>query len=184
MFDAAAVEPVDRLELVERDDDARLAQIAEAPWQRKYLGRQARDVAVAPDARELHRHAHRARWSRPRAAAPALRAADRLLEPAARLVPARLHREQRSRVAFEKGEIGAVAADRDFGGQRAAAADGAQRLADQGRLAVAPRGDEEDFLAGGQIAHEPVQLVDAIDERRRGHDLAVHEWVFHYVKST
>ena len=59
VLDAAAVERVDRLKLVERDDDARFAQIAEAAWQRKHLGRQARDVAVAAGARKRHRHPHR-----------------------------------------------------------------------------------------------------------------------------
>ena len=103
------------------------------------------------------------------------------LQPAARLVPAGLHREQRPGVALEECEVGAVAADRDFGGERAAAADGAQRLPDQRRLAVSSRRDEEDLLAGCQVAHEAIQLVDAIDERCRRHDLAVHEWVFHYV---
>ena len=110
-----------------------------------------------------------------------LRGADGVLEPGARLVPAGLHLEQRPCIAFEECEVGAVAADRHFGGERAAAADGAQRLPDQRRLAVPPRRDEKHLLAGRQVAHEPIQLVDAVDERCRRHDLAVHEWIFHYV---
>ena len=61
VLDAAAVESVDGLKLVERDDDAGLAQIAEAPGQREHLGREARDVAIGADGRELHRHPHRPR---------------------------------------------------------------------------------------------------------------------------
>ena len=41
VFDAAAVESVNRLELVEGDDDAGLPQIAEPPWQGEDLGREA-----------------------------------------------------------------------------------------------------------------------------------------------
>ena len=180
VLDTAAVESVDGLKLVERDDDARLAQIAEAPGQREHLGGEARDVAIGPGGGELHRHPHR---SRRVGLDPQLRLCrgDGFFEPAARLVPTRLHRQQRPGVALEEREIGAVAADRDVGGQGAAAADGPQRLPDEGRLAVPSGRDEEDLLARRQVAHEPVQLVDAIDERCRGHDLAVYEWVFHYV---
>ena len=88
---------------------------------------------------------------------------------------------QRARISLQKGEIGAVAADRDVRRQRSAARNRSQSLPDQGGLAVTPRGNEEDLLARGQIAHEPVELVDAVDERRRRHHLAVDKWIFHYV---
>ena len=66
--------------------------------------------------------------------------------------------------------------------QRAAARHRRQRVADQRRLAVAPRRDQEDLLGGGEVGHQPVELDDAVDERRRRHDLAVDEWVLHYGK--
>src|SRR4029453_4951015 len=51
--------------------------------------------------------------------------------------------------------------------------------ADQRRLAVAPRRDQEHFLAGQQVGGEAFQLVFAIDEGRRRHDFAVDEGVLH-----
>jgi hypothetical protein len=180
MLDAAAVEAVDGLKLVERDDNAGLAQIAEASGQGKHVGGKSRDIAVGPDGRELHRHAHRPGRVGLESQLRLCRA-DGFFNPGARLVPTCLHGEQRARVTFEKSEIRAVAADRHLGGERAAAADGAKRVPDQRGLAVPPRRDEEHLLPGRQVAHEPIQLVDAIDERCRRHDLTVHKWVFHYV---
>ena len=50
-------------------------------------------------------------------------------------------------------------------------------VADQRRLAVAARRDQEDLLPVGQVAAEPLALVVAVGERRRGDDLAVDERV-------
>ena len=57
---------------------------------------------------------------------------------------------------------------------------GRQRVANQRGLAVPAGRDEEHLLAGRQVADQPVQLVDAVDERRGRHDFAVDEWVLHY----
>ena len=42
-----------------------------------------------------------------------------------------------------------------------------QRLADERRLAVAPRRDEEHLLAGHEVPDQPVQLDGAVDELER-----------------
>jgi hypothetical protein len=54
-------------------------------------------------------------------------------------------------------------------------------VADERRFAVAARRDEEDLLAGVQIADEAVELDDAIDEGRGRDDLAVDERIVRYV---
>ena len=54
-------------------------------------------------------------------------------------------------------------------------------MADQRRLAVAARRDQEDLLARRQVGDQAVELGDAVDERRRRDDLAVDERVLHYV---
>ena len=88
-----------------------------------------------------------------------------------------LDRRQRPGIAFEKADVRAVAADGDVDDQRAAAGGRGERSLDQRRLAVAARRDEEDLLAGEQIAGQAVELVFAIDERGLGHDLAIDEGV-------
>jgi hypothetical protein len=57
LFDAAAVEAADRLELVERHDDPAAARVGETGGQREHLGREARDVARGADGGEGDRHA-------------------------------------------------------------------------------------------------------------------------------
>ena len=61
VLDAAAVEAVDRLELVERDDDRALLFGREAAGQREDLVGEPVDVAVVLDEREGHGEAPRAR---------------------------------------------------------------------------------------------------------------------------
>ena len=56
-----------------------------------------------------------------------------------------------------------------------------QRLADERRLAVAPGGDEEDLLPGGQVGDQAVELDLAVGERSGRDDLAVDEGVGHGV---
>ena len=57
LFDAAAVEPADRLELVERDDDPAAAHVGEPGGEREHLGRETRDVACGADGGEGDSHA-------------------------------------------------------------------------------------------------------------------------------
>jgi hypothetical protein len=85
----------------------------------------------------------------------------------------RIHATARSQ------RVRAVARDRDLDGQGAAAVERVERTADERRLAVAARRDEEDLLARGQVLGEPAQLVLAVDERGGRHDLAVDEGVLH-----
>jgi hypothetical protein len=138
VLDAAAVETGDRLELVERDDHRAAALGGEASGQREHLVRQPGDVAVGPDERKRHRDA----------VAPAgigLVAdlgpgrGDCGEQPGAGALPARFHRRQRAGVAFEERDVGAVAADGYLDRERPAPGQGGQRLADQGRFAVAAR---------------------------------------------
>ena len=94
----------------------------------------------------------------------------------------RFGRNQRAGVAFEERDVGAEAADRDLDGERAAPRHGRQRAADERRLAVAPRRDEEDLLTRGEVLHEALELDHAVDECRGRHDLSVDERILRYVK--
>ena len=79
----------------------------------------------------------------------------------------RFDRDQRPGVALEERDVRAEAADGDLDGQRAAARRRRERLPHQRRLAVAARRDQEDLLAGQQVAGQPVELGLAVDERRQ-----------------
>ena len=176
MLDAAAVEGGNRLELVERDGQLAAAAVGDPAGQREDLLRQPRHVAVA--ARRRERHGERSLAGR-RAIDPHFRPhrRQRLAQPRHRAPGLLLDRRQRARIAFEKADVRAVAADGDVDDQRAAAGGGGERSPDQRRLAVAARRDEEHLLAGEQIAGEAVELVFAIDERGLGDDLAIDEGV-------
>jgi 4'-phosphopantetheinyl transferase EntD len=82
---------------------------------------------------------------------------------------------------FEEGHVRAVAADGELDGERAVPVQRRQRLADQRRLAVAARRDEEDFLAGREVADQALELHHPVDEPGRRHDLAVDEGILGYV---
>ena len=97
---------------------------------------------------------------------PALQPADR-----------RVGGDQRLRVGFEEADVRAGRGDRDLDGEDLLARQAAHHVADQRRLAVAARRDQEHLLAGGEVAAEPLALVLAVGERRRGDDFAVDERV-------
>ena len=179
VLDRAAVEAGDRLELVERDDDLAAADLGEAGGEREDLLRQARDVALGAHAGKRDGHgAERRRIGRVSdlgAGRP-----DRVLQPRAGALPSGLGGDERAGVALEKRHVRAEAADGHLHGQRAAARHGRERAADQRRLAVPARRDEEDLLAGGEVGDQPVELGDPVDERRGRHDLAVDERVAGY----
>ncbi len=174
----SAVERPDRLELVERDGQAAAAGFGDAARQREDLLGEPRDIAIG---------SRRGERQRQQAAAGrvALHAnvrpgrTEHVAEPRPRPIEPRFDREQGAGVALEEGHVGAVAAHGDLDREGAAARGGPQRLPDERRLAVAPRRNEEDLLAGGEIAGEPVQLDLAIDERVGRDDLAVYEWIVH-----
>ena len=100
-----------------------------------------------------------------------------LAQPRSGAFQSRFGRRQRPGVALEERDVGAVAADLDFDGQRAASSRTLQGLADQRRLAIPARRNEEDLLAGMEIPAKPVELDFAVDERRHRHDLSVNERV-------
>ena len=90
--------------------------------------------------------------------------------------------DERLRVGLEEADVRAGRGDGDLDGQDLLAGQAAHHVADQRRLAVAARRDQEDLLAGGEVAAEPLALVLAVGEGRRGDDLAVDERVVaHYV---
>src|SRR5262249_4930932 len=109
--------------------------------------------------------------------------ANGLAEPGSRPIPACFGGDERPRVALEEGDIGAEAADGDVDRQRAAPADGGERVPDERRFAVGGRGEEEGLRAGGEAATEPIELLDAVGEGRRRHDFAVDERIDHYSNS-
>ena len=86
---------------------------------------------------------------------------------------------QRPGVALEEGDVRAVAADLHLDREGAAPGRALQGLADERRLAVAARRDEEDLLAGVEVAAEPVELDLAVDEGRGRNDLPVDEGIGH-----
>src|SRR5205085_829554 len=83
------------------------------------------------------------------------------------------------RVAFEEGEIRTVAADGQLDGQRAVPRQCGQRLANQRRLPVAARRDQEHLLAVAEVGDQAVELGLAVDEGVTGSDFAVDEGVGH-----
>ena len=155
----------------------RPASLGEARGQREHLLREPRDVAIGAHVREATRvsRAEPSACVRRSYRTSARRRPDRVPQPGAGLVPLGFGGHQRAGIAFEKGDIGAEAADGDLDGQRAPPGHGRERPPDQRRLAVAAWRDEEDLLGRRQIADQPIELGDAVDERRRRHDLAVDE---------
>jgi hypothetical protein len=182
VLDGAAIERVDPLELVERDDDLPPAVGGEPPRQRKQLIGKARHVSLGP-----HQGKHDGQAAGPGAVLlePDLRTRgrDRLQQPLPRAFPPRFDRGERPRVALEEGDVGAVSGHRQLDDQYAPPLERPQRLPHQRRLAVAPRRDQEDLLRGGEIRDEAVELVRTVGEGAGGYDLAVHERVLHGVTS-
>jgi hypothetical protein len=105
--------------------------------------------------------------------------AEHLPQPRPRLVDACFHCQQRPCVAFEESDIGAVTTDRHLDRKGTGATCGAERLANERRLAVTARRDQKDFLAGEQVPGEPVELDFAIDKRRNRYNLAIDKWIVH-----
>ena len=103
--------------------------------------------------------------------------AEQLGGPAPQPADRRVGGDQRPRVGLEEADVRAGRGDGDLDGEDLLARQAAHHVADQRRLAVAARRDQEHLLAGGQVAAEPLALVLAVGERRRGDDLAVDERV-------
>jgi hypothetical protein len=72
-----------------------------------------------------------------------------------------------------------VAADGDVHGEDTAQSQRLERLADQRRLAVSARRDQEHLLPVAQVGHQAQQLRFPSDERIVRNDLAVDEWIIH-----
>ena len=185
MLDRPAVEAADRLKLVEGDDHRPASRVGEPRGKGEDLLRETRDVAIRSDA--WKGDADRAERAGGHAVADlGARRTDHLAQPGPRAIALRLGGaggHDGPGVALEEGDVGAEAADRHLDRQRAALRHGGERVADQRRLAVSARRDQEDLLAGGEIGDQPIQLDDAVREGRRGHDLAVDEGILHYGSS-
>src|SRR5262249_23273882 len=110
------------------------------------------------------------------------RRADRLAQPRTGVVGPGFGRGDCAGVSLEERDVRAEAADRDGDRDRALARHRRESPGDQRRLAVAPRRDEEDLLTGGEIGHQPAQLVGSVDERRRRNHFAIDERIAGYVE--
>src|SRR5262245_38189932 len=99
VLDAAAVEAVDRLELVERDDDGALALGGELAGQRENFVRETVEIACGRHLRKRDREAPESGFFR---LEPDLRPGgpDRVHQPRARAIPLRLDRGDGARVSF------------------------------------------------------------------------------------
>ena len=180
VLDAAAVERRDGLELVERDRHPAAPGLGDPSRQREDLLREMRDVAIGPDRGKETEIS----------AAPGLVGLDadlgpdarqHLAQPRARAIEPGFGGRQGAGVALEKGDVRAVAADLTSTVRAPLRAALFKRLADERRLAVAARRDEEDLLAGIEVAAEPVELDLAVDEGRGRNDLAVDEGIGHAI---
>ncbi len=178
MFDAPAVERRDALELVERDRHPAAPGFGDASREGKDLVREVRDVAFGPDRWEGHGDLAAPGFVRLDAhLGPDAR--QHLAQPRASAIEPGFGRRQGAGIAFEKGDVRAVAADLHLDREGTAAGRALQRLADERRLAVAARRDEEDLLPGIEVAAEPVELDLAVDEGRGRNDFPVDEGIGH-----
>ena len=130
VLDAAAVERPDRLEFVERDRHPAPSGLGDAARKRKDLLGEVGHVAIGPHGGERHRDL----------AAPAFVGLDpdlgpdagqHLAQPRPGPVQPRVGRRQRPCVAFEEGDVGAVAADLHLDGEGAASGRALQGLPHQ-----------------------------------------------------
>ena len=138
MLDRAAVEALDRLELVQGDHHGSLSLRGEPPGQGEDLVRQPVDVALRPGRRKRDRETV---W------APVLgfvadlrpRRRDGSGQPGSCGLPFRVGRGEGACIALEKRDVRTVAADRQIDRQRSVPRERGQRAAHEGRLAVSPR---------------------------------------------
>src|SRR5262249_40936684 len=151
MFDRSAVEAGDRLEFVEGDDDRSPADFGEPAGQGEDLLGEPGNLPLRTRPWKRHGEKGSCPFSqvRRKGVGPLLEVdfgtgrANGLAEPGSRPIPACFGGDERPRVALEEGDIGAEAADGDVDRQRAAPADGGERVPDERRFAGAARRDEE-----------------------------------------
>ena len=178
LFDAATVESADGLELVERDDDPAARASASRAGNAKISGAR-RETSLA------ERTAGKATATAETPSGAVSSRTSGLVAPIAsrshnrRPRHARLRRQHRLGISFEKRQIGAVATDSGLDRQAPGTLGVGQRSPDERRFAVAPRRDEEHFLPGEQVGAQALELVVAVDEGRLRDDLTVDERVFH-----
>ena len=98
----------------------------------------------------------------------------------------RVGRHQGLRIGLEKADVRARRRDRDLDRQDALPRQAAHDVADERRLAVAARRDQEDLLARGQVGAQALPLALTVGERLAGDDLAVDEGIagIHYADYT
>src|SRR6187402_2155626 len=123
MFDAAAVETVDRLELVERDDDGALALAGELTGKQEDFVGEAIHIACGRHLRKCDREPPEARFFR-FVANLRTRRDDRLGKPRPCALPFRFDGGNGPRIALEEGEVRAVAADGEVDGERSTSPEG------------------------------------------------------------
>ena len=177
LLDAAAVVGGDRLELVERDREPPVQPVGQPRRQREDVVGEPRGVLGRAHGGERHRHAA--------AGEPALDAhfrrdaREQFAEPRSRPPDARFDREQRPRVALEKGDVRAEAGDGHLDRGHLLLRQRIERLADERRLPVPPRRDQEDFLAVAEIGDQAIQFLVTVGEGRARNDLTVDKRILH-----
>ena len=173
LLHAAAVETADRLELVEGDRQPAIEARGDPRRQDEDLLRQPGRVARRPDAGKRDRQAGTIGVD----AQLRLGAGEHVAQPAAGASRPGVERGQGPRVALEERDVRTEAADGDFERDDAIAREADEGLADQRRLAVAARRNQEDFLAVSEVGGQTVELGAPADERGPRDDLAVDEGV-------
>ena len=174
VLDAAAVERVDGLEFVERDDDRAFPVGGKPSGQLEDFVGQAIDVSGRSNSGKADREMAVGLEAQLRP-----RAGDDVGEPCSRALPLGLDRGEGLGVSLQKRHVRAVAADGQIHGEGPASSQRAQRAMDERRLAVSARGDEEDLLAAAEVRRQTVELRLAVGERIVGHDFAVNEGIVH-----
>ena len=181
VFDVAAVEGGDGLELVEGDGEALVARDGDPSRQREDLGGETCGVARGPDRREGHRDPPGRRAARAHRGSvdPHLGSDgfEQVLGPPPDPADGGLGGEERARVGFEEPDVRAGRGDGNLDGEDALASQAAEHVADQRRLAVAAGRDEEHLLALGQVLPQPGALLVAVGEGAGRDNLAVDERV-------
>ena len=102
---------------------------------------------------------------------------QQLARPAPQPAGRRVRRDQGGGVGLEKADVRARRGDRHLDRQQALPGEAAHHVPDQRGLAVAAGRNQEDLLAGGQVASEAIALALPVGERARRDDLAIDERV-------
>jgi hypothetical protein len=174
VLDVAAVEGGDGLELVEGDGHPLAARRGDARRQREDLRRELRRVPRRPHCGKRDGKARLAGGLgvEPQLGAHRLEQAGR---PAPQTPDGCLGGHERARVGLEEPDIGAGRRHGDLHREHPFRGKAFHDVADERRLAVPTRRNQEDLLTFRKVAPETQALAVAVGERRRGHHFAVDE---------